>query len=71
MRYRELAKRLRKFDCQEIRNGKGSHHIWHNPTTGLVATVPDWGSNDLAPGTVRAVLRERVLSHTISDGAIM
>jgi predicted RNA binding protein YcfA (HicA-like mRNA interferase family) len=41
-----------------MRAGKGSHRIWHNPTTGKVAAVPDWGSKDLAPGTVRAIIRE-------------
>jgi predicted RNA binding protein YcfA (HicA-like mRNA interferase family) len=58
MRYRELARRLRKLGCTELRAGKGSHRIWHNPATDLVASVPDWGSKDLAPGTVRAVIRE-------------
>jgi predicted RNA binding protein YcfA (HicA-like mRNA interferase family) len=58
MRYRELARRLSKLGCSELRAGKGSHRIWRNPATDMVATVPDWGSKDLAPGTVRAVIRE-------------
>jgi predicted RNA binding protein YcfA (HicA-like mRNA interferase family) len=58
MRYREFAQRLGELGCTELREGKGSHRIWHNPATGLVASVPDWGSRDLAPGTIRAVLRE-------------
>ncbi|MBU0495165.1 MAG: type II toxin-antitoxin system HicA family toxin [Chloroflexi bacterium] len=58
MRYRDLARRLHKLGCRELREGKGSHRVWHNPATGLVAAVPDWGSKDLAPGTVRAVIRE-------------
>ena len=58
MRYRDLARRLRKLNCTELRTGKGSHRIWHNPATGLVASIPDWGSKDLAPGTVRAVIQE-------------
>ncbi len=62
MRYRELARRLRRLGCQELRSGKGSHHIWYNPSTGKVASVPDWGSKDLAPGTVRAILRELGIS---------
>lgn len=41
MRYREMAKKLRKLGCQERRKGKGSHRIWHNPTTGKVSAVPD------------------------------
>jgi predicted RNA binding protein YcfA (HicA-like mRNA interferase family) len=59
MRYRELARRLRELGCTELRAGKGSHRVWHNPAKDLVAPVPDWGNKDLAPGTVRAVIRER------------
>jgi predicted RNA binding protein YcfA (HicA-like mRNA interferase family) len=62
MRYRELAKRLRQLGCEELRQGKGSHRVWHNPTTGKVAAVPDWGSRDLVPGTVRAIIRELGIS---------
>jgi predicted RNA binding protein YcfA (HicA-like mRNA interferase family) len=58
MRYRDIAKRLKKLGCRELRQGKGSHRIWINPETGQVTTVPDWGSKDLAPGTVRAIIRE-------------
>lgn len=62
MRYRDLAQRLREMGCTELREGKGSHRIWHNPTTGLIASVPDWGNRDLAPGTVRAIIRELGIS---------
>ena len=62
MRYRELDKRLRRLGCRELRSGKGSHRIWYNPATGKVASVPNWGSKDLAPGTVRAILRELGIS---------
>lgn len=58
MRYRELAKRLRKLGCQDLRSGKGSHRMWFNPETNQVTAVPDWGSKDLAPGTVHAIIRE-------------
>jgi predicted RNA binding protein YcfA (HicA-like mRNA interferase family) len=64
MRYREVAERLRQLGCQEFRKGKGSHRIWHNPATGKVAAVPDWGHKDLAPGTVRAVIRELGISRS-------
>jgi len=58
MKYRDLAKRLRDLGCEELAGGKGSHRKWHNPTNGKVTVAPDWGSKDLAPGTVRAVIRE-------------
>jgi len=62
MRYRELAKRLSNLGCHKLRGGKGSHRIWHNPATGKAVAVPDWGSEDLAPGTVRAIIRELGIS---------
>ncbi len=62
MRYREVAKRLKKLGCQELRQGKGSHRIWLNPETNQIASVPDWGGKDLAPGTVRAIIRELGIS---------
>lgn len=58
MRYRELTKRLQELGCYELRQGKGSHIVWYNPTTQQVAAIPDWGGKDLAPGTVRAIIRE-------------
>ena len=62
MRYRDVAKRLKKLGCRELRQGKGSHRIWYNPETNQVTSVPDWGSKDLAPGTVRAIIRELEIS---------
>ncbi len=62
MKYRDVAERLRELGCQELTRGKGSHCKWHNPLNGKVTAVPDWGSKDLAPGTVRAVIRQLGLS---------
>lgn len=58
MRYQQLARRLRDLGCDEMRTGKGSHRIWHNPLIGQVTSIPDWGARDLTLGTVRAVIRE-------------
>lgn len=57
MNYRQLARRLRKLGCEELRQAKGSHRYWHNPMTNEVTAVPDWGSKDLKPGTVRGIIR--------------
>lgn len=62
MRYRALTRPPSELGCMELRSGKGSHRIWHNPATDLVTSIPDWGSKDLAPGTVRAVIRELGIS---------
>lgn len=58
MRYREVAKKLRKLGCEELRRGSGSHRKWHNPSSGGISSIPDWGSKDLKLGTLREAIRE-------------
>lgn len=59
MVYREITRKLAILGCQELpRRGGGSHRKWFNPQTRQVASLPDWGSHDLKPGTVRAVIRQ-------------
>lgn len=59
MTYRQIAKKLKKLGCDEIRRrGGGSHRLWRNPATGHFTTVPDWGGKDLKTGTVRGVVRQ-------------
>jgi predicted RNA binding protein YcfA (HicA-like mRNA interferase family) len=62
VKYRELTRRLKALNCQEFRDAKGSHRVWYNPTTGQKAVVPDWGSKDLALGTVRSIIRQLGIS---------
>ena len=62
MKYRELSQRLKELGCVDLGSGKGSHRKWHNPKNGKVTVAPDWGSKDLAPGTVRAIIRELGIS---------
>ena len=59
MRYRDVARKLRDLGCEELpRRGGGSHRAWHNPATGRIAPVPDWGSKDLKIGTLRHIVRQ-------------
>ncbi len=59
MKYREVAKKLRKLDCIEIDvGGKGSHRKWINLSKNMGSPVPDWGSKDLKFGTVRAAVKQ-------------
>ncbi len=58
MKYREVAEKLRKLGCEEIpRRSRGSHRKWHNPATGAIRPLPDWGAKDLKMGTLRQVIR--------------
>lgn len=59
MRYRDVARKLRALGCEELpRRSGGSHRKWHNPATGQIAPVPDWGSKDLKVGTLRHIVRQ-------------
>ena len=59
MTYREVARKLKKLGCAEVRRrGGGSHRLWRNLADDRMTTAPDWGSNDLKTGTVRAVVRQ-------------
>jgi mRNA interferase HicA len=59
MKYREAFKKLKAMGCEELpRRGAGLHRIWHNPANNQIAPLPDWGSKDIRPGTLRAVIRQ-------------
>ena len=59
MKYADAARKLRALGCVELPRRKGgSHRKWHNPATGHISPLPDWGSKDLKVGTLRAVVRQ-------------
>ena len=54
-----MTKKLSSLGCREVpRTGNGSHRKCLNPTNGGPTVVPDWGSDDLKLGTIRAAVRE-------------
>lgn len=59
MKYREVVRRLRRLGCEESGTRvSGSHRKWYNPTTGGIATVPDWGAKDIKDGTLHAIVKD-------------
>ncbi|MYC77066.1 type II toxin-antitoxin system HicA family toxin [Candidatus Poribacteria bacterium] len=59
MKYREVTKRLKRLNCEEVLPRKpGSHRIWWNLETDTEATIPDWGSKDLKTGTLHSALKK-------------
>jgi predicted RNA binding protein YcfA (HicA-like mRNA interferase family) len=56
-RYREVARRLRRFGFVFDRPGPGSHEVWRHTDTGRKVTLPHH-AREIAEGTLRAVLRE-------------
>lgn len=58
MNYRDITRKLRRLGCELDRRAKGDHEIWINLSTHARTTIPNWGSRDLKPGTISAVLRD-------------
>ncbi|HEY1187832.1 MAG TPA: type II toxin-antitoxin system HicA family toxin [Gemmata sp.] len=70
MTYRDAARKLKALGCVEIpRRGSGSHRKWQNPATNRTTVLPDWGSKDLKPGTLRAAVRQLGLNWDDFDTA--
>jgi predicted RNA binding protein YcfA (HicA-like mRNA interferase family) len=52
---RELRELLRAAGCTVVRQGKGSHEIWHSPVTGRNFAVP---IGTTSRHTANAILRQ-------------
>lgn len=62
MKYREIARKLRKMGCEEIpRKSGGSHRKWINRAVEQGAIIPDHGPKDLKKGTIKGVVKQLVL----------
>ena len=69
MKYRDIAQKLVNCGCGFERQARGSHEVWRSHLTGKRATVPNHGSRDLAPGMVRAIVRNLGLDKKDFDDA--
>ena len=69
MRYKELAKKLRRLGCELDKQSRGSHEIWRSRLRGTRATVPNWGSKDLTKGTLSAIRRHLSIAKDEFDSA--
>jgi predicted RNA binding protein YcfA (HicA-like mRNA interferase family) len=58
MTYGELTRRLRRLGIEFQHQGKGSHEFWWNPKTGASTRIPVHRGQEIAPGTLRSILRE-------------
>ena len=57
--YPELVRLLRAAGCSLVRQGKGSHEIWHSPITNRRFAVP---RNTTMAHTANAILKETGLA---------
>ncbi|MYD50973.1 MAG: type II toxin-antitoxin system HicA family toxin [Dehalococcoidia bacterium] len=69
MTYRDFTSKLRRLGCVRVRQGRGDHVIWANDRTRSSTAIPNWGSRDLKPGTMRSILRSLGISRDEFDRA--
>ena len=62
MTYRELTRKLRRFNCRFERQGRGDHEAWINLDSDATNSKSNWGSPGLRPDALRAVLRQLGIS---------
>jgi len=53
---RDIVKKLKKAGFVFDRHAKGSHEIWHNPTTKRRTTIPNH-PGDVPKGTLKAIIK--------------
>jgi len=53
---KDIEKKLKKAGFIFDRHAKGSHEIWHNPTTKRRTTIPNH-SGDVPKGTLKAIIK--------------
>jgi len=57
MKASQLVKVLQKDGWVFARQGKGSHIIYKHPEKATIS-IPDYGSQDIAIGTLKRILKE-------------
>jgi len=62
LRYGELVRKIRRLGFKYYGPSKGSHEVWWLPGTERHATIPRHSAREIAPGTLRAILKDLGLS---------
>jgi predicted RNA binding protein YcfA (HicA-like mRNA interferase family) len=57
MKYKELHKILRKAGMILLGDQRAGHPQWLNPKTGEKFTTSNHGSHEVAPGTLKSILK--------------
>ena len=58
--YRDVVKKLKRFNFKFDRQAKGSHEIWWNPLTRARTTIPNH-PGDIPEGTLKAILKQAIV----------
>jgi predicted RNA binding protein YcfA (HicA-like mRNA interferase family) len=56
-KYREIIKKLKKFNFEFYRQAAGSHEIWYSYIKKRFTTIPNH-PGDMPEGTLRAILKQ-------------
>ena len=57
MKYNELEKKIKKIGCFDTGKQMNGHPIWHSPVTGKDFKMSNHGSEEVAKGTMIAILK--------------
>lgn len=57
MRYKEHDKKLRMAGCYDTGRQMDGHPLWHCPKTGKYFCMSNHGSEEVATGTLNAILK--------------
>lgn len=57
MKYNELEKKIKKSGCFDTGKQMNGHPIWHSPKTGKDFKMSNHGSEEVATGTLNAILK--------------
>ena len=57
MKYRELERKISKGGCYDTGKQMSGHPIWYSPKTGKYFKMSNHGSEEVATGTMNAILK--------------
>jgi predicted RNA binding protein YcfA (HicA-like mRNA interferase family) len=60
-KYRDIIKKLKRYNFEFHRQAAGSHEIWYCKTKNRYTTIPNH-PGDLPEGTLRAILKQADIS---------
>ena len=60
-KYREIIKKLKRFNFEFYRQAAGSNEIWYSKEINRYTTIPNH-PGDLPEGTLRAILKQADIS---------
>lgn len=57
MKYKELERKVKKAGCYDTGEQQAGHPLWRNPKTGKLFQMSNHGSEEVATGTLNAILK--------------